>query len=189
MAAFDPAGAASQARTGMIPPEWRLFPILRKAIITNIITNSLVGIFGFAMAAYLFFTGSAYVPKFLPDNWFNGTSGATISLIESLLFVAVGIGFLVLAVRWVGPLRDSQAYFFLITPDGFAEVKGEKVMGVALDNVTDLRLKSGYLGLELVALRRSGRALAFAIDKNYGPPREMYAAVRAAITAARTAQR
>ncbi len=93
---------------------------------------------------------------------FSATRGiAVTSLIESLFFLAVGIWLLVVGIRLFGPLTNSRGYFFLVTPDGFAGVKGEKVVGRPFADVMGLQQKNGYLGAGTdceAALRRHADA-------------------------------
>jgi len=189
MASFDLSGAVQQARAGMISPGWKVFPLLRRAIWTNLLSECVLGLFGIGVAIYLFVSGSAYVPAFLPDSFFSQTGILVTSIIESLLFLALGIWLLVLGIRWIPRIGDSAGYFFLVTPDGFAEVKGEKVVGLPLSDVLRLNQRNGYLGPELQIQRRTGGTLKLAIGRNYGPANQIAATLAEGVVALQRAPR
>ncbi len=188
MASFDLSGAVQQARTGVIPPDWKRFPLLSRAIWSNLLGSLILGIFCVGVAIYLFVSRSAYVPTFLPDSFFSPTGILITSIIESLLFLAIGIWLLVLGIRWVPRIGDSDGYFFLVTPAGFAEVKGEKVVGLPFTDVLKLRQKNGYFGPELLIQRRTGGTLTLAIGRSYGPARQISATLLEGVAALYRAQ-
>jgi hypothetical protein len=188
MAAFDQEQVAIQARSGVVPNDWVLFPLGRGAALRNALGTGLIGLFSLGMAVYLFVSKTAYVPKFLPDSFFSDSGIATASIIESLLFVALGVWLLIVAARWIQAYNNSQAHFIVVTPDGFALVKGEKIVGAAFADVAALRQKSGFFGLEFLVQRRSGRAFALEVGKNYGPPRDVLAALQNGLRAVRQMQ-
>lgn len=159
----------------MPPPDWRLFPLQRRAVWTNFLSGVILGIFGIGVAIYLFVSGSAYVPAFLPDSFFSPQGIFITSVIESLLFLALGIWLLVTGIRWVPRIGDSNSYFFLVTPEGFAEVKGEKVVGLPFTDMLKLHQRNGFFGPELVIQMRTGGSLTLAIGRNYGPARQIAA--------------
>lgn len=185
MAAFDQEQVVAQARSGLVPNGWILFPLVRGAALRNALGTGLIGLFSLGMAVYLFISKTAYVPKFLPDSFFSDSGIATTSIIESLLFVALGLWLAVVAVRWIGAYSDSQEHFIVVTPDGFAQVRGSKVVGAAFADVAAIRQRSGMFGLEFLMQRRSGRALALEVGKNYGPPRDVLAALQNGLRVAR----
>ncbi len=185
MAAFDQEQVVAQARSGVVPNDWILFPLVRGAALRNALGTGLVGLFSLGMAVYLFLSKTAYVPKFLPDSFFSESGIATASIIESLLFVALGLWLAVVAARWVGAYGNSQSHFIVVTPEGFAQVKGSKVVGAAFADVAAFRQRSGFFGLEFLVQRRSGRAFALEVGKNYGPPRDVFAALQNGLRVAR----
>jgi hypothetical protein len=185
MAAFNQEQVVTQARSGVVPNDWTLFPLVRGAALRNAFGLGLVGLFSLGMAIYLFTSKTAYVPKFLPASFFSNSGIATASIIESLLFVALGVWLAVVAVRWIQAYGNSQAHFIVVTPDGFAQVKGEKVVGAAFAEVAAFRQRSGFFGLEFLVQRRSGRTLALEVGKNYGPPRDVFAALQNGLRVAR----
>jgi hypothetical protein len=184
MAAFDKELVASQARSGIMPDDWKLFPLARGAALRNVLSVGLVGLFALGMTVYLFISQTAYVPKFLPDSFFSNSGIATASIIESLLFVALGLWLLVVAARWMQAYNNTQSYFIVVTPDGFAEVRREKVKGAAFAEVAAIRTRSGFFGLEFIIQRRSGRRFALEVGKNYGPPGEVLTALQTGLRAA-----
>jgi uncharacterized membrane protein len=187
MAAFDLAGVASQARSGVVPNDWTLFPLRRRSALFNFLGGVVLCLVVLGIAVYLFLSKTAYVPKFLPDSFFSDSGIATASIIESLLFVALGVWMAVLAVRWFRAYSDHQSYFIVVTPEGFAEVKGEKDEGAAFAEVTGLRQRSGFFGLEFEVKRRAGAALTLEVVNNYGPPRDVLAALQNGLRVARQA--
>lgn len=189
MTAFDLEEVARQGQWGVVPPEWTLFPLLRRAVWSNLISYLLLGLFLVGVALYLIVSRQAFVPAFLPDSFFTSSGIAVASLLEASLLVALGTSFLFLGTRWLDPLRKPDAYFLVVTPEGFAEVKGQKVVGIAFAEIADLRLGSGLMGQEVVARRRSGGSLTFAIGKNYGPTRDVYETMAAGTSATRRAAR
>lgn len=189
MTAFDLGEVVRQGQCGVVPPEWTLFPLLRRAVWSNLISYLLLGLFLVGAALYLIGSGQAFVPSFLSDSFFTPGGIAAASLLEASLLVALGTSFLFLGMRWLDSLRKPHAYFLVVTPEGFAEVKEQKVVGIAFAEVADLRLRNGVLGQEVVVRRRSGGSLTFAIGKNYGPPRDVYVALVADLPMPRWAVR
>lgn len=177
MTAFDLEGIVRQGQRGDVPPDWTLFPLLRRALWSNLISYLLLGLFLVGVALYLVVSRQAFVPAFLPDSFFTPGGIAAASLVEASLLVALGTSFLFFGVRCLDPLREPHAHFLVVTPEGFAEVKGQRVTGVAFAEVAGLRLRGGVLGQEIVVRRRSGGSLTFAIGKHYGPPRDVYLAL------------
>ena len=187
--AFDLSGAVQQARTGIIPPEWRCFPLQRRAVWTNILSGLILGVFSIGVAVYLFVTGTAYVPAFLPDSFFSPQGVFLTSVIESLLFLALGVWLLVTGIRWISRIGDSDGHFFLVTLEGFALVQGEKVVGVGFAEVAGMKQRNGYFGPELVVRKRAGGSVTLAIGRNYGPAREISMTLLEKMAARRAAQR
>ncbi len=184
MAAFEKEQVAIQARAGIVPDDWKLFPLARRAALRNVFSVGLVGLFALGMTVYLLVSQTAYVPKFLPNSFFSNSGLAAASIIESLLFVALGLWLLFVAARWFQAYNNTQSYFVVITPDGFAEVRNEKVKGAAFAEVAAIRTRSGFFGLEFIIQRRSGRPFALEVGKNYGPPVEVLTALQTGLRAA-----
>jgi hypothetical protein len=178
MAAFDLASVAAQARTGVVPEDWALFPLVRRSALLNALGALLLALFALGLAVYLYTSGLAFVPKFLPDSAFTESGKTTTSLIESLLFVALGVWLAFVTFRWVRAYSNHQSYFIVVTPAGFAEVQGAKEVGAAFADVAAIRQKSGYFGLEFLVQKRSGRSFALEVGKNYGDPRQVFAAMQ-----------
>ena len=150
--AFDLSGAVQQARTGTIPPEWRRFPLQRNFVWQAILVYSIFSIFCVGVGVNILVTGSIWNDSF--------------TAIKGLVALTVGIGLLVTFIRLILRLRDSDGHFFLVTPEGFAEVRGENVVGLAFAEVADLK------GL-LVVRKRTGGTMRLGIRGYYGPPREI----------------
>jgi hypothetical protein len=104
-----------------------------------------------------------------------------VALGELALFAILGVWLLWLGVGWLRRLRQRSDYFFLVTPDVFAEVKGEKVSGARLADVRAMALESGGLyGQELVVRLASGQKLSYDFGGAYGPVRDLYGYLLAA---------
>jgi hypothetical protein len=87
----------------------------------------------------------------------------------------------VLGLRWVRAVRDPNGFFFLVTPDYFGEVRGDRVKGLPFAGVSSISTESGgMLGLELVVKLRDHSKLTYDFGKTYGPVRDIYSYMLAA---------
>jgi hypothetical protein len=184
---FDPAQAAALGRGEVVPSGWTRFPLRRRNAWQNALGTAIVGLVLLGGTAYLYLTGVFLLADFVPLAW---RSAQTTELLLIAQTAVLGVALVVLTLRglwWFEPLRHLGDYFFLVTPQGFLEVRGAKTKGAAFADVRGVRLGGGDFGWQLVATLRSGEKLALDIGNNYGPGRELYAYVLAALNASRGA--
>ena len=170
---FDLNSAVQQGRTGQVPPGWELFPIKTGKAIGGGIAGAMLGLFFIGAAVYLFLSGTIIIPAFLPDSMFGGTSGAVLGLAEPIIVVAIAIVFIVGGVRSIVRARSTD-HFLLLTPEGFAEARGQKVRGAAYAEVTNIRAVTN--GTELAVSLRGRPAVTVGLA-SYGKPRELQALI------------
>jgi hypothetical protein len=177
----DLAGAVGQARTGVVPPQWALFALRARAIWSNMVAMLLLGAFSLGVGIYFFTSGTILLPQILPPSWLGPSLRPSVALGELALFALLGLWLLWLGFGWIRRLRQRGDYFFLVTPDVFAEVKGEKVTGARLADVRAVALESGGMyGQQLVVRLASGKKLSYDFGGAYGPVRDLYGYLLAA---------
>ncbi len=138
MADFDLQGAIQQARTGVVPANWSLYPLKSNSAWTSVAVLVVMAVLGIGASIYTLLTalttGQVWAPSilfaFVPD------SGAIFILIgEVIVFLGFGIYCAVAAAPAFFTALDPSKHFLLITPQGFAQVKGNKVKGAAFVDV------------------------------------------------------
>jgi hypothetical protein len=125
----------------------------------------------------------------IPQSWLVGSQRSLVLYGEGILLVGVALWMLSISLRWLRTLQRPQDYFFLVTPRYAAEVKGQKIEGVALADVRNIhRSGGGNYGWQIVLAMRNGKKTEYDVGSNYGPARDLYAYVLAALNARRPAQ-
>ena len=154
MPAFDLQAAARQGRSGTIPPTWTRFPISRVTLWLNFIS--------YGLGALIFLT----IP--LIYLLITRASSQNISLLEALVAFILGLIFLRISLGLLPPVIQRARHFLLVTPDGFVQVAGRKVVGLAFTEISSARAEPGLLGAKLVVHQRAGKALVLPIGRIYG---------------------
>jgi hypothetical protein len=182
MAAFNLEEAARQGRSEAIPPTWARFPASRRTIRTNLIIYLAGAVIIFGLAIYLAVTGS------LPGGT-NGDQG--LAPLELVFLLVFGCVFLVVGLRMIPSLLNSDHYFFLLTTDGFVYVAGKKLTGLPFTAVRGAYRQPGLLGGKLVVLQHEGKSLALTLGRYYSTPtvRDMEEALNAALKPASKSKR
>lgn len=175
--------AIRQARNGAVPEGWMLFPVRPGAIWTNLAASAVAGLGLIAAMSYVFVSGKAIVPGFIPATWLDPRTTLIVGLVELALAVVIGVVLFVVALRWTRALTHPNDYFFLITPRYFAAVRGSKVRAAEIAEVRRIVTESGYYGLQISAVLRSGKKVQFDFGKLFGPPRTIYGYLQAALSA------
>ncbi|HEY7357569.1 MAG TPA: hypothetical protein VH590_13920 [Ktedonobacterales bacterium] len=158
MAAFNMEEAARQGRSEPLPAGWTKFPASRGATLTNVLIYIIGAALVFGLAAYIALTGS------LP----GGTPGDQgLAPIEFVALLGFGVVFLVVGLRMIPALRNSDQYFFLLTREGFVYAAGKKLMGLPFAEISGAYRQSGLLGGKLVVNRHTGRALVVPLGRFY----------------------
>jgi hypothetical protein len=152
MAAFDKEEAAQQGRKGIIPPTWTRFSISRVALWINLI--------GYGLGALVFLA----VPLYL----LIAMSGQGIAPVEDGIGFLLGLIFLWITLRLLPPAIQSAQHFCLMTPGGFVQVAGKKVVGLPMAEIRSARVEPGLLGAKLVVQQTTGKALVLPIGRIYG---------------------
>ena len=181
------ADAIRQARSGGVPAGWTLFPVRSGAVWSNLAAGVVLGLGLIATMGYIFFSGKAIVPGFIPDTWLGPRKALIVGVIELALAVVAGAGLIVAAVRWTRALAHPNDYFFLITPRYFAAVRGQNVRAAAIADVRRIVTESGFYGLQISAHLRSGQKVTFDFGKLFGPPRMIYGYLQSALSASTVA--
>ncbi len=119
----------AQAKAQTEPPAgWKVFPLLRKTLMLNLLGWA----FGFILGTGLL---AVAIPDVIPTNYQNGPVSAffTTLLLGILLFIALGslYSFIGDARR----LRDAARHLLVITPYDFVKQEGTKIIHVPLVNV------------------------------------------------------
>lgn len=154
MAAFDIQEAARQGRSGTIPPTWTKFSISRVTLWLNFMSYGLGALIFLAIPlVYLLITRA---------------SNQSISLLEALVAFILGLIFLRISLGLLPPVIQGVRHFLLVTPDGFVQVAGRKVVGLAFTEISSARAEPGLLGAKLVVHRRAGKTLVLPIGRVYG---------------------
>lgn len=94
-------------------------------------------------------------------------------IIAVILFLALTLWLALITVQGIQILRDINRHFFLITPEGFAQVKGSKVIGFPLTDLTRVRLVRDLYGVSLLLTHRSGEVIRVSGLRDYGQPTEI----------------
>ena len=127
----------------------------------------------------------------IPKDWLVGTQRSLVLYGEGIICAGLGLWFFYsFTLRWLRTLQHPQDYFFLVTPRYVAEVKGQKVEGVALADVRGIRRSGGgnYGSRDRPRDARNGKKTEYDVGSNYGPSRDLYAYILAALNTRRPAQ-
>lgn len=167
---FDARQAIEEARSTDLPTDWHKYPTHRGLVLTRTITAGVSSLLTFAIAI-LFLAFSRYVTNEMYE------------IIAVILFLALALWLALIAFQGIQILRNIEQRFFLITPAGFAQVKGSKVVGFPLTDLTRVRLVRDLYGVSLLLTLRSGEVVRVSGLRDYGQPgeigREMIAACSA----------
>jgi hypothetical protein len=152
MAAFNSEEAARQGRSETIPAGWTKYAVSRGALWLNVLSYGGCGLILAGAALYLLLSGAAQ----------------TTSIVEFGALVILAFIFLLIGLRLIPPLRNQASHFFLITPDGFVQVAGQKISGLPFSEISAARREPGLLGAKLVVQQRSSKTLVLPIGRLYG---------------------
>jgi hypothetical protein len=132
------------ARQPSIPPGWARFSVRRGVIWPNLIIYTVLAIFAVGCAVFLVATGTIVGLDQLPKDWLVGPQRTLVLYGEVIIFIGLSLWFFFsFTLRWLRTLQHPLDYFFLVTPRYVAEVKGQKVEGVALADVRDIHRSGG----------------------------------------------
>jgi hypothetical protein len=181
--------AVNIARGPSIPPSWARFSVRRGIIWPNLITYTVLAIVAVGCAIFIVVSGTIVGLDQLPKDWLVEPQRSLVLYGEGIICVGLGFWFFSFTLRWLRTLQHPQDYFFLVTPRYVAEVKGQKVEGVALADVSGIRRSGGgNYGWQIVLEMRNGKKTEYDVGSNYGPVRDLYAYILAALNASRPAQ-
>jgi hypothetical protein len=173
--------AVHQLRGGTTPPGAAIFRARTGAIWANLLSLAGAGVFLVAGSVFLVATGTVIGGQFLPRAWSTPLVLLIATAVEAVVAAAFGVWFIVLGLRWVRAVRDPNGFFFLVTPDYFGEVRGDRVKGLPFAEVSSISTESGgMLGLELVVKLRDHSKLTYDFGKTYGPVRDIHSYMLAA---------
>lgn len=157
---FDARQAVEEASSADLPTDWHKYPTIRGLVLTRVITAGISAFLTLAIVA-LFLAFSRYV------------TSQVYEIIAVILFVALTLWLAAITIQGALVLRDIEQRFFLITPEGFAQVKGEKVIGFPLTDLTKVRLVRDLYGVSLLLTLRSGEVARVSGLRDYGQPNEI----------------
>ncbi len=181
--------AVAIARGPSLPASWTRFPVRRGAIWPNLISFTILAIAAVGCGIFIVTSGTIIGLDMIPQSWLVGSQRSLVLYGEGILLVGVALWMLSISLRWLRTLQRPQDYFFLVTPRYVAEVKGQKVEGVALADVRNIhRSGGGNYGWQIVLAMRNGKKTEYDVGSIYGPARDLYAYVLAALNARRPAQ-
>ena len=184
---FDPNQAAQYAKTApALPPTWVKLPLLRRAVITEVVVGFIGGILLVVAGIALFTTNTVFVP-IGGDALGQGVTGLIIQLLEILLCIAIGIALFVYGILRMVRLSHLSDFFFLVTPEGFAQVSGNKVVGLPISDVVKVTRYNNRGNISLIIARRSGKALRINGINGYGKQANIAALIVSAMNMARSA--
>jgi hypothetical protein len=167
---FDLNDTIRQAESGVVSPGWELMPLKSSSALTNGIVSLVGGLLLLAGAGYLLVSGTAIVPAFLPDSMFGAQTTVIISLIETLLVLALAVGLFIYGVRSLLEMGKTQENFLILAPEGFAEKRGKKSQGAGYTEITNVRMDRGTLHIRV----RSGKTIEL-VPSRYGNAKELQA--------------
>ncbi len=165
---FDAKTALAAARSADTLPEgWSKFSVVRGLVLTRVIM-ALAGA-AVALGFVAFILWAETIPVF--------------QIAGSIVFAVIALGLLVIGVQGMLILRRLSDYFFLITPQGFAQVKGGVVMALPLTELTKVKLVRGIFTVSLLVTRRSGDPIKMTGLRDYGQPMRLTQQLIAACSA------
>ena len=181
--------AVKIARGPSIPPSWTRFSVRRGVIWPNMIIYTVLAIVAIGCGIFIVASGTIVGLSLIPKDWLVG-SGSLVLYGEAIICAGLALWFFFsFTLRWLRTLQHPQDYFFLVTPRYVAEVKGQKVEGVALADVRNIRRSGGgNYGWQIVLEMRNGKKTEYDVGSNYGPSRDLYAYILAALNARHPAQ-
>ncbi|HKW24042.1 MAG TPA: hypothetical protein VJO13_21885, partial [Ktedonobacterales bacterium] len=182
--------AVNIARGPSIPPGWARFSVRRGIIWPNLIIYTLLAIVAVGCAIFIVVSGTIVGLDQLPKDWLVGPQRSLVLYGEGVICIGLGLWFFFsFTLRWLRTLQHPQDYYFLVTPRYVAEVKGQKVEGVSLADVRGIRRSGGgNYGWQIVLEMRNGKKTEYDVGSNYGPVRDLYAYILAALNTSRPAQ-
>ncbi len=182
--------AITIARGPSIPPSWTRFPVRRGIIWPNLIIYTVLAIVAVGCGIFIVASGTIVGLDQIPKDWLVGQQRSLVLYGEGIICAGLGLWFFYsFTLRWLRTLQHPQDYFFLVTPRYVAEVKGQKVEGVTLADVRNIRRSGGgNYGWQIVLEMRNKKKTEYDVGSNYGPVRDLYAYILAALNARRTAQ-
>ena len=165
---FDATTALAKARTADTLPEgWSKFAVVRGLVLTRVI---------------MVLTGAAVALGFVAFILWAETIPA-FQIAGSAVFAVIALGLLLVGVQGLLMLRRLGDYFFLITPQGFVQVKGGRVTALPLTELTKVKLVRGIFTVSLLVTRRSGAELKVTGLRDYGQPMRLTQQLIAACSA------
>ena len=183
------SNAVAIARGPSLPASWTHSPVRRGAIWPNLISFTILAIAAVGCGIFIVTSGTIIGLGMIPQSWLVGSQRSLVLYGEGILLVGVALWMLSISLRWLRTLQRPQDYFFLVTPRYAAEVKGQKVEGVALADVRNIhRSGGGNYGWQIVLAMRNGKKTEYDVGNIHGPARDLYAYVLAALNARRPAQ-
>ncbi len=182
--------AIKMARGPSIPQSWARFPVRRGIIWPNLMIYTVLAIVAVGCGIFIVASGTIVGLDQLPKDWLVEPQRSLVLYGEGIICFGLSLWFFFsFTLRWLRTLQHPQDYFFLVTPRYVAEVKGQKVEGLALADVRDIhRSGGGNYGWQIILEMRNRKKTEYDVGSNYGPARDLYAYILAALNIHRQAQ-
>ena len=152
---FDATAALADARSGALPEGWTKYSVVRALILTR------------SIAVLVFAVASLGFGGFLV--WVEAPA-VVFQIVCGVFFGVVGLGLAAIGAQGFQMLRRLDDYFFLITPQGFVQLKGAKVVALPLKDLTKVKLVRDLFTVSLVITKRSGEIMKVSGLRDYGEP-------------------
>jgi hypothetical protein len=124
----------AQARSGVHPPSWYVWPMQRDKVRRGLIQWAIYGLGGFLVLVPALFI-------MIPDNFTGDEGKAIASLVILALVGLVAFGSVFYFIKDLRRLAHPDAYLLLMTPDDFLKAEPRRITHVPMDNVANVTLK------------------------------------------------
>jgi hypothetical protein len=155
---FDANAALAKARSSGLPAGWAKFTAKRALIMTRVIASLVAAAVSLGFGGYLVWAEAPLV---------------LFQVIAGVFFALVGLGLALIGVMGIRMIRRLDDYFLVVTPEGFAQAKGDKVVALPLTDLTKIKLVRDLFTISLVITKRSGEIMKVNGIGDYGEPNQV----------------
>lgn len=130
----EAAALLAQARTGVYPPNWYVWPMQSGKVRRGLIRWVIYTVGGFAL-----FVPALFI--MIPDNFSGDGNKAVASLVVLILLGTMAFGSLYYLVHDLWRLATAPEHLLLMTPDDFVRSEPRKITHVPMDDIANVTLK------------------------------------------------
>lgn len=152
---FDATAALANARSGALPEGWTKYTVVRALILTRTVTMLVFAVASLGFGGFLVRAESPLL---------------AFQIVCGVVFGVIGLGLAALSAQGLQMLRRLDDYFFLITPQGFVQLKGAKVVALPLTDLAKVKMVRDLFTVSLVITKRSGEIIKVSGLRDYGEP-------------------